>query len=238
MVRRRPTTIIYASLDQPNDKLVALLFAAEALRRDGASGLSCWRPISATCVRTPPFMQAKRSAKGHRPAASSGCFDRVITVDAHLHRTAGLATCFPASRPTICRPCRPSPTLCARPGIDPDRRVGPDAESRPWVTDSPTCSASLRGCAKRPAWAIARSKSALDDRLIAGRPALLVDDIVSSGGTMMACAKALHRRRRHVGRCDRHSRAVSRELARMFASRHPLDPLHPQRAAFHQHHAR
>ena len=29
------TTIIYASLDQPNDKLIAILFAAEALRRDG-----------------------------------------------------------------------------------------------------------------------------------------------------------------------------------------------------------
>ena len=27
--------------------------------------------------------------------------------------------------------------------------------------------------------------------LIAGRPALVIDDIVSSGGTMMACAKAL-----------------------------------------------
>ena len=34
-----PTTIIYASLDQPNDKLIALLFAAEALRRDGAERL-------------------------------------------------------------------------------------------------------------------------------------------------------------------------------------------------------
>ena len=33
------TTIIYASLDQPNDKLIALLFAAEALRRGGAKRL-------------------------------------------------------------------------------------------------------------------------------------------------------------------------------------------------------
>ncbi len=33
------TTIIYASLDQPNDKLIALLFAAEALRRAGAKRL-------------------------------------------------------------------------------------------------------------------------------------------------------------------------------------------------------
>ena len=33
------TTIIYASLDRPNDKLVALMFAADALRRGGARRL-------------------------------------------------------------------------------------------------------------------------------------------------------------------------------------------------------
>ena len=42
------TTIVFASLDQPNDKLLALLFAAEALRRNGAERGWCWsRPISA-----------------------------------------------------------------------------------------------------------------------------------------------------------------------------------------------
>src|SRR5512134_1016436 len=33
------TTIIYAPLDRPNDKLVALLFACDALRRGGAKRL-------------------------------------------------------------------------------------------------------------------------------------------------------------------------------------------------------
>src|SRR5665811_2497243 len=33
------TVIVYASLDQPNDKLLALSFAAEALRRGGAKRL-------------------------------------------------------------------------------------------------------------------------------------------------------------------------------------------------------
>ena len=57
------TTIIYASLDRPNDKLIALMFAAEALRRGGAKRLVLSRPISATCGRTPPFTRAKRSAR-------------------------------------------------------------------------------------------------------------------------------------------------------------------------------
>jgi ribose-phosphate pyrophosphokinase len=33
------TTIIYIAFDQPNDKLLTVLFAAEALRRDGAERL-------------------------------------------------------------------------------------------------------------------------------------------------------------------------------------------------------
>ena len=38
------TTIIYASLDRPNEKLLAILFAAEALRRDGATRLVLLAP--------------------------------------------------------------------------------------------------------------------------------------------------------------------------------------------------
>ena len=38
------TTIIYASLDRPNDKLLAILFAAEALRRAGAVRLVLLAP--------------------------------------------------------------------------------------------------------------------------------------------------------------------------------------------------
>jgi ribose-phosphate pyrophosphokinase len=34
-----PTVIIYAPLDRPNDKLLAILFAAEALRRGGTKRL-------------------------------------------------------------------------------------------------------------------------------------------------------------------------------------------------------
>jgi ribose-phosphate pyrophosphokinase len=33
------TTLVYASLDRPDDKLITLLFAAEALRRNGAARL-------------------------------------------------------------------------------------------------------------------------------------------------------------------------------------------------------
>ena len=42
--RAAPTTILYASLDRPNEKLIALLFAAEALRRGGAKRIVLLAP--------------------------------------------------------------------------------------------------------------------------------------------------------------------------------------------------
>ena len=70
--------------------------------------------------------------------------------------------------------------------------IGPDAESRPWVSDL----ADRLGLAYAVARKIRHGDRSVEisfeeARLLAGRPALLVDDIVSSGGTLIACARAL-----------------------------------------------
>jgi ribose-phosphate pyrophosphokinase len=70
--------------------------------------------------------------------------------------------------------------------------VGPDAESLPWVRDL----AGLLGLSYVIAKKIRRGDRSVaiefqDGTRIAGRPALIVDDIVSSGGTLIACARAL-----------------------------------------------
>ncbi len=70
--------------------------------------------------------------------------------------------------------------------------VGPDAESCPWVSD-------LAGRLHLPhtvATKIRRGDRSVaiefpDSARIAGHPALIIDDIVSSGGTIIACARTL-----------------------------------------------
>ena len=188
-----PTTIIYAPLDQPNEKLLVLLFAAEALRREGAKRL----------VLLAPYLPYMRQDAAFRPGEAisqrvigrlfNETFDRVITIDAHLHRTAALQAMFPDIE---------ADDLSAMPAIADALRgeshdaatvvVGPDEESRPWTGDL----AARLGLA----CAVARktrhgdrsvSISFGDSSVLAGRPILLVDDIVSSGGTLIACAKEL-----------------------------------------------
>jgi len=187
------TTIIYAALDLPNDKLIALLFAAEALRRAGAARLVLVAPYLCYMRQDAAFGEGEAISQKAVGRLIAGLVDRVITVDAHLHRTPDIAAVFPgiaaenlSAMPAIANALRSA-------GIDPATVVaGPDAESRQWVSDL----AGQLGLAHIVARKIRRGDRSVEisfaeAALIAGRPVLLVDDIVSSGGTLIACAKAL-----------------------------------------------
>lgn len=188
-----PTTIIYASLDHPNDKLVALLFAAEALRRGGCKRIVLLSPYLCYMRQDAAFREGEAISQQAIGRLLAGIADRIITVDAHLHRTHEIATVFPGIEATNL-PAMPVIAGCLRTeGIDPATVViGPDAESRPWVSDL----AGRVGLSHAVARKMRRGDRSVEIRfdepgLISGRPALMIDDIVSSGGTMIACAKAL-----------------------------------------------
>ena len=71
--------------------------------------------------------------------------------------------------------------------------------------------------------------------MFAGRPALLVDDIVSSGGTLMTCAKALAAAgAKSVDAIVTHALFPPELTGDISARRHSLDPFDQQRAASDQ----
>ena len=187
------TTILYIPLDQPNDKLVALLFAAEALRREGAKRLVLVAPYLCYMRQDAAFQRGEAISQQAIGRLIAATVDRVITVDAHLHRTDSIGSVFPgieaddlSAMPAIADALRAA-------GFDPATLVvGPDAESQAWVS-------ALAGRLGAK-WAVAQKTrhgdhsvdiAFADPELVAGRPALLIDDIVSSGGTLLACAQAL-----------------------------------------------
>lgn len=186
-----PTSIVYTSLDRPNAKLIELLLAAEALRRGGAHRLVLLAPYLCYMRQDAAFNPGEAISQRAIGRLLANTFDRVITVDAHLHRTADIRAVFPGIE---------ADNLSAMPamadaltGIDPATVVaGPDEESRPWVCTL----AALLGLNHMVGRKTRRSDRSVEidfggAAAVAARPVLLVDDIVSSGGTLITCAKTL-----------------------------------------------
>lgn len=191
------TTILFASLDRPNDKLIALLFAAEALRRGGCRRIVLVAPYLCYMRQDAAFRDGETISQRAIGRMLANTVDRIVTVDAHLHRTAAIGDVFPGIRadnlsamPAIAAVLRTAPY---------DRStvvVGPDAESAGWVGEL----AGLLGLAHQVARKSRRGDRSVeiefsDRAALRGRPMLLADDIVSSGGTLITCAEAL----RHAG---------------------------------------
>lgn len=187
------TTILYAPLDQPNDKLIALLFAAEALRRGGAKRLVLVAPYLCYMRQDSAFHPGEAIGQRAMGRLLATLVDRVVTVDAHLHRTPDIGCVFPGIEAENLSAMPAIADALAAGGIDPATVViGPDAESEPWVND-------LAG-RLRLQHTVARKRrhgdrsvdiDFADPTLLSGRPALMVDDIVSSGTTLMVAARAL-----------------------------------------------
>jgi ribose-phosphate pyrophosphokinase len=193
------TTIIFASLDKPNDKLLALLFASEALRRGGARRLVLVAPYLCYMRQDIAFHEGEAVSQKVIGRLLASAVDRVITVDAHLHRTKTIAEVFPgieaddlsamsamSAMPAIADALRAS-------GFDPATViVGPDEESGPWVADLAGRLGVQHAVARKTRHGDQSVEMTFaDPSSVAGHPAIVVDDIASSGGTLIACAQAL-----------------------------------------------
>ncbi|MEI8154601.1 MAG: ribose-phosphate diphosphokinase, partial [Hyphomicrobiales bacterium] len=165
----------------------------EALRREGASRLVLVAPYIRYMPQDSAFLKGQAISQRVVGLLLTKIVDRIITIDAHLHRTSEIGDVFPGIE---------ADNLSAMPAIADRLRtgslnrktiiVGPDAESRPWVSDL----AGRLGLTHAVAQKTRRGDRAVeiefpDPSLFAGRPVLMVDDIVSSGGTLIACAKAI-----------------------------------------------
>ena len=130
------TTILYMPLDAPNDKLLTLLFAAEALRRGGARRLVLVAPYLCYMRQDAAFHPGEAISQKVVGPLIAHAVDRVVTVDAHLHRTARIEDVFPgiaaddlSAVPAMVKTLRAG-------GVDSRTVVvGPDEESHPWVSD-------------------------------------------------------------------------------------------------------
>lgn len=184
--------LLYRSLDQPNAKLMEILLAAAALRDNGAVRVVLVAPYLAYMRQDMAFHPGEAVSQRVIGDLVSSHFDGLVTVDPHLHRVSSLDEIFTnitalnvSAAPVL------GAALAGRLQAD-TILVGPDSESRPWVESiaRPLGLEVLIGEKQR----FGDRKVTLvvpDIDKVHGRPAVLVDDMISSGTTLIACAALL-----------------------------------------------
>lgn len=212
-----PTALLFRSLDNPNAKLIELLFAASALRDKGAKRVILVAPYLAYMRQDMAFRAGEAVSQQVIGRLLAGWFDGVLTVDPHLHRIANLGDVIDAT-PAVAISAAPALVQAIASDLDPRTvLVGPDSESRQWVESIARplrleflVGEKVRRGDREVALAIA------DISKVRQRPVILIDDMISSGTTLIACARLL----REAGATDiqavaTHSLASNADLARL-----------------------
>ena len=183
-----PATLL-ASLDDPNRRLVEAVFALATLRERGAGPLTLLAPYLGYMRQDTAFRPGEAVSQRVVLQMLGAHVDRLVTVDAHLHRTRDLSARLGRPALDVSAAAAIAARVCAWQGA---LVVGPDAESRPW-TEGVARAAQVPFVVGRKR---RRGDAEVEVRLpdvgdLRGRTAVILDDIVSTGHTVAMTAHAL-----------------------------------------------
>ncbi|WP_323844280.1 ribose-phosphate diphosphokinase [Microbulbifer magnicolonia] len=188
MIEKSPCVVI-ADLSHPNDKYLPLLFLIETLRELGASQVGLVAPYLSYMRQDRRFIDGEAVTSRIFAHSLSRHIDWLVTVDPHLHRYHALDEIY--SVPS--RVVQGAPALAQwLQGQNNLLLVGPDSESEQWVSN-------IAEFSQHPY--VIGEKQRLGDRNVevtlpdihvhGGRTAVIIDDVISSGQTILQCIKAL-----------------------------------------------
>jgi ribose-phosphate pyrophosphokinase len=177
--------MLLCSLDRPDPKVLPLLLAARTLRDLGARDVGLVAPYLAYMRQDVRFRPGQALSAKVFGELLSGYFDWMLTVDPHLHRIHALSEVYSLRA----RVLHAAPRLAAwiAQQVPAPLIIGPDGESAQWAMD-------VGARAGAPVVVLAKTRlgdeevkvSVPDLRRHPGRTPVLVDDIISSGQTLLA----------------------------------------------------
>ncbi|NHO65759.1 ribose-phosphate diphosphokinase [Aestuariicella hydrocarbonica] len=182
--------VVLADLSQPNSKFLLLAFLCDALRDTGVQQVGLIAPYLCYMRQDTRFKNGEAITSQTFARLLSRSLDWLITVDPHLHRYRTLSEIYTIPTQLV----HAAPTIVEWLSQQPSNLllVGPDAESEQWVS-------MLAKANNRPY--VVGNKHRYGDREVVielpdlrqfqGRRALIFDDVISSGRTILQCLKSL-----------------------------------------------
>jgi len=181
---------IVCTLSQPNEKLLPLIFSAATARELGASKIGLVAPYLAYMRQDRRFKPGEAVTSRQVARLLSDAFDWLVTVDPHLHLHSSLADIY--SIPTHVVHAAPLIANWIKANVTDPLIIGPDSESEQWVA----AVASDVGAPYSVLEKVRHGDRDVEIRLNdleqwKGRRPVLVDDIISTGRTMIEAVRLL-----------------------------------------------
>ena len=174
----------------PNANALPLSFAAHAARAMGADKIGLVAPYLAYMRQDTQFREGEAVSALAYAQFLSKTFEWIVTVDPHLHRIKSLDEIF--SIPAACVSSTPAMSDWIAANVEDPVIIGPDSESLQWASS----------VARRIGvpWTVLHknrtgdrqvSVSLPDPEILRGRSPVIIDDIASSGRTLVEAVRGL-----------------------------------------------
>lgn len=191
---------IITDLCRPDDKYLPLVLFTETLRDLGAASIGLVAPYLPYMRQDRRFQAGEGVTSRYFAAMLARHFDWLVTVDPHLHRYHDLAELYPVPTRVVHAAPRIAEWIATE--IEQPVLIGPDSESAQWVGD-------VAEHAGSPVVVLEKTRhsdhevevSVPDVERWRDRTPVLVDDIISSGHTMLETLAHLRRLHLHPPVC-------------------------------------
>lgn len=188
-VEKRSLALV-CTLARPNDKILDLVFAAETARELGATKIGLVCPYLAYMRQDRRFKPGEAVTSREVAKLLSDAFDWLVTVDPHLHRYGSLAEIYRI--PTQIVHAAQMISAWIKKEVKNAIIIGPDSESEQWVS-------AVAKDAGAPFTVLEKTRHGDRDVEITvrnvdslhGRTPVFVDDIISTGRTMLQAVRLI-----------------------------------------------
>ena len=189
---RGRSLVVVESLDEPNAKFLPLYFVAETARELKASDVGIVAPYLAYLRQDDRFEPGEAVTSRCFGGLISQVFDWVVTVDPHLHRIERLDQAI-HNREAIALPSASVMGAFLAAHTQQPLLLGPDEESEQWVRAIAEPAGLDWAVAKKQRFGDRQVQVALPEREYAQHQVILVDDMISTGNTLINVSQQLRR---------------------------------------------
>ncbi len=181
---------LLTSIEHPDKKILPLIFAAQNLKKKGAKAVYLIAPYLPYMRQDKAFNPGEGISANYFAKLISCFFDGLVTIDPHLHRIKNLSEVY--SIPTYVSHAAPAIADWIKQHIENPLIIGPDSESEQWIE----ATAKIYNLPFMALDKIRKGDKSVEIQIKdlsqwANKTPVLVDDIISSGHTIIETCKHL-----------------------------------------------